>query len=45
MISNFPKVFYLDEMEMPDRLRKGIRKRRRGYTDRIIEGYEEKERK
>ena len=34
------KVFYLDEMEMPDKLRKEIRKRRRGYTDRIIEVYE-----
>ena len=33
------KVFYLDEMEMPDKLRKEIRKRRRGYTDRIIEVY------
>ena len=34
------KIFYLDEMEMPDKLRKEIRKRRRGYTDKIIEIYE-----
>ena len=33
------KVFYLDEMEMPDKLRKELRKRRRGYTERIIEVY------
>lgn len=33
------KIFYLDEMEMPDKLRKEIRNRRRGYTDRIIEVY------
>ena len=33
------KVFYLDEMEIPDKLRKEIRKRRRGYTERIIEVY------
>ncbi len=34
------KIFYLDEMEMPDKLRKEIKKRRRGYTNRIIEVYE-----
>lgn len=34
------KIFYLDEMEMPYKLRKEIKKRRRGYTDRIIEVYE-----
>lgn len=34
------KIFYLDEMEMPAKLRKEIKKRRRGYTDRIIEVYE-----
>lgn len=33
------KIFYLDEMEIPDMLRKEIRKRRRDYTDRIIEVY------
>jgi AcrR family transcriptional regulator len=33
------KIFYLDEMEIPDKLRKEIRKRRRDYTDRIIEVY------
>lgn len=33
------KVFYLDEMELPDKLRKDIRNKRRGYTDRIIEIY------
>lgn len=35
------KIFYLDEMEMPAKLRKEIRNRRRGYTDRIIEVYEQ----
>lgn len=34
------KIFYLDEMEMPDKLRKEIKKRRTGYTNRIIEVYE-----
>jgi len=34
------KIFYLDEMEMPARLRKEISARRRGYTDRIIDVYE-----
>jgi AcrR family transcriptional regulator len=33
------KIFYLDEMEMPTKLRKEIRKRRRDYTDRIIDVY------
>ena len=33
------KIFFLDEMEMPEKLRKEIRKRRRAYTDRIIEVY------
>ena len=33
------KVFYLDEMEMPEKLRKEIKTRRRGYTDRIVEVY------
>ena len=35
------KIFYLDEMEMPDKLKKEIKKRRRGYTDRIIEVYKQ----
>ncbi len=33
------RIFYLDEMEMPTKLRKEIRKRRRVYTDRIIDVY------
>ena len=33
------KIFYLDEVEMPLKLRKEIRKRRRSYTERIIEEY------
>ena len=33
------KIFYLDEMEMSAKLRKEIKKRRKDYTDRIIEVY------
>jgi AcrR family transcriptional regulator len=33
------KIFYLDEMEMPSKLRKEISNRRRGYSDRIVEVY------
>lgn len=38
--TNLQKVFYLDEMELPDKLRKEISNKRRGYTDRLIEVYE-----
>ena len=33
------KIFFLDEMEMPIKLRKEIRKRRKDYTNKIIEVY------
>jgi AcrR family transcriptional regulator len=33
------RIFYLDEMEMPAKLKKEIRDRRRRYTDRIIDVY------
>jgi hypothetical protein len=33
------KIFYLDEMEMPAKLRKEISNRRRRYSDSIIEVY------
>ena len=33
------KIFYLDEMEIPTKLGKEIRDRRRRYTERIIEVY------
>lgn len=33
------KIFYLDEMEMPGKLRNEIKKRRRGYTDKIVKVY------
>ncbi len=33
------KTFYLDEMEMPVKLQKEIKKRRREYTDKIVEVY------
>ncbi len=33
------KIFYLDEMEMPGKLRNEIKKRRRGYTEKIVEVY------
>jgi AcrR family transcriptional regulator len=35
------KIFYLNEMEMPAKLTKEIKKRRRGYTDKIIEVYKQ----
>ncbi|MBN2039616.1 MAG: TetR family transcriptional regulator [Spirochaetes bacterium] len=34
------KIFYLDEMEMPAKLRKENKRRRKEYTDKIIEVYE-----
>ena len=33
------KVFYLDEMELPSKLRKDISNKRRGYTERIVDIY------
>lgn len=33
------KIFYLDEVEMPVKLRREIRKRRRSYTESIIDEY------
>jgi hypothetical protein len=33
------KIFFQDEMEMPIKLRKEIRKRRKDYTNKIIEVY------
>ena len=33
------KIYYMDEMEMPEKLRREIRGRRRSYTDKIIEIY------
>ncbi|MBN2061363.1 MAG: TetR family transcriptional regulator [Deltaproteobacteria bacterium] len=30
------KIYYFDEMEMPEKLRREIRNRRRSYTDKII---------
>lgn len=34
------KIFFMDENEMPDKLIREIRKRRREYTNRIIEIYQ-----
>ena len=36
---NLHKIYYMDEMEMPEKLRREIRGRRRSYTDKIIEIY------
>jgi len=37
--TDLPKIFYFDEIEMPLKSRMEIRKRRKGYIDRIIEVY------
>ena len=40
MDTELSKIFFMDEMEMPEKLRREIRKRRRGYTERIMALYE-----